>query len=152
AFRARQLARAVSAAKYRPAALEEGLAGLRQLIADEHEVRRIPRLLADIGIRLVFVEHLPWTRIDGAAFWIYDQPAVALSLRYDRIDSFWYTLLHELMHIKHKHNWSLDNDLVGKERQPTEEKPQDEQVADQDAENFLIPHQEMDRFMLRHGT
>lgn len=64
------------------------------------EIRKIPRVLADMGVRLVVVEALPQTRIDGACLWLDKvSPVVALSLRYDRVDAFWFTLLHELNHV-----------------------------------------------------
>jgi HTH-type transcriptional regulator/antitoxin HigA len=151
ACRARKLARAVSAATFQDAALEQGLVDLRQLVASEHDVRRVPKLLAEIGIRLVIVAHLPTTRIDGAAMWLNNQsPVVALSMRYDRIDNFWFTLCHELMHIKHGEG-SLDPRLVGADRQLTEDKSASEQRADQEAQDFLVPAQEIETFMLRVG-
>ena len=78
------------------------------------EVRRIaklslhadgPRLaagrLAELGIALVVLPHLPGTHLDGAAIRRSDgTPVIALTLRRDRIDNFWFTLLHELAHVK----------------------------------------------------
>jgi len=52
------------------------------------------------GIHFVTEEHLPRTHLDGAAFWAStDRPVVALTLRYDRLDNFWFTLCHELAHV-----------------------------------------------------
>ncbi|HBI46543.1 MAG TPA: addiction module antidote protein, HigA family [Planctomycetales bacterium] len=150
--RAKQLARAVGAAKFKPQALEQGLTDLRQLIASEQDTRRIPKVLAEMGVRLVIVEHLPKTRIDGAALWLDKekrQPAVALSLRYDRIDSFWFTLAHEMMHIRHGDEWSVDDALVGKEAIPSTEKPDYEQRADREAAEFLVPGCEIEGFIAR---
>lgn len=56
--------------------------------------------LAKAGIRLVIVPHLANTYLDGAAVMLKDGPVVGLTLRYDRADSFWFVLLHELIHIK----------------------------------------------------
>jgi HTH-type transcriptional regulator/antitoxin HigA len=72
--------------------------------------------LASAGVRLVFVEHLTGTRIDGGAMWLNDIPVIALSLRYDRIDWFWFTLMHELSHVL-EHEESLDLQLVGNDAQ-----------------------------------
>jgi HTH-type transcriptional regulator/antitoxin HigA len=56
--------------------------------------------LAELGIRLVVEPHLPRTKLDGAAMLSASgHPIVGLTLRYDRIDNFWFTLLHELAHI-----------------------------------------------------
>ena len=52
------------------------------------------------GIHLIVVPHLPKTYLDGAAMLMPDgTPVIGLTLRYDRIDNFWFCLLHELSHI-----------------------------------------------------
>jgi HTH-type transcriptional regulator/antitoxin HigA len=59
--------------------------------------------LAKHGIVLVLEPHLPSTRLDGAAMVDEDgTPVIALTVRYDRLDNYWFTLLHELAHL-HKH-------------------------------------------------
>ena len=52
------------------------------------------------GVHLFVVSHLPKTYLDGAAMLMPDgTPVVGLTLRYDRIDNFWFCLLHELAHV-----------------------------------------------------
>ncbi len=52
------------------------------------------------GIHFVVEPHLPKTHLDGAALRLPDgSPVVALTIRYDRIDNFWFTLCHELAHL-----------------------------------------------------
>lgn len=52
------------------------------------------------GIHLVVLEHLPRTHLDGAALKLADgTPVIGLTLRYNRIDNFWFCLLHELAHV-----------------------------------------------------
>lgn len=52
------------------------------------------------GIHLIFERHLPKTHLDGAALKLPDgSPVVALTLRHDRLDNFWFTLFHELAHV-----------------------------------------------------
>jgi len=52
------------------------------------------------GIHVVFERHLPKTHLDGAALKLSDgSPLVALTLRHDRLDNFWFTLFHELAHV-----------------------------------------------------
>lgn len=76
-------------------------------------VAQVPAFLAKLGIRFVLVPHLPKTYLDGAAFRLDnqpEQPVVALTLRHNRIDNFWFTLLHELAHIVLEHEGIiLDN-------------------------------------------
>jgi len=52
------------------------------------------------GICFVVEPHLAKTHLDGAALRLPNgTPVIALTLRYDRIDNFWFTLCHELAHL-----------------------------------------------------
>jgi HTH-type transcriptional regulator/antitoxin HigA len=51
------------------------------------------------GITLVIEKHFKRTFLDGAAMLDNDRPIVALTLRHDRLDNFWFALLHELAHV-----------------------------------------------------
>ena len=52
------------------------------------------------GIHLIIEPHLPKTYLDGAVCLSgAGNPVVALTLRYDRLDNFWFSLMHELAHI-----------------------------------------------------
>ena len=56
--------------------------------------------LAKHGIPLVIEPHLPKTHLDGAAILVEsDRPIIGMTIRYDRIDNFWFCLMHELAHI-----------------------------------------------------
>ena len=62
--------------------------------------KRARDLLASKGIVLIVERHLPGSYLDGAAMLIDgDTPVVALTLRHDRLDNFWFVLLHELGHV-----------------------------------------------------
>jgi HTH-type transcriptional regulator / antitoxin HigA len=52
------------------------------------------------GIRVVFEPQMEGTYLDGAAL-LLDKtyPVIALTVRHDRIDNFWFVLFHELAHI-----------------------------------------------------
>ena len=99
--------------------------------------------LAQHGIPLVIERHLPRTYLDGAALRLGDgRPVVALTLRYDRIDSFWFCLLHELAHVG-RH---LDRDAgtafiddLSLRKPDRELEDQREVEADQWASEALIP-------------
>lgn len=104
-----------------------------------------PRLAAEYlakwGIVLIAVRHLPRTYLDGAAFLLPDgTPAIALTLRYDRIDNFWFVLLHELGHIllghlsKDRRFFADDVTLRGSKNEADFEKE-----ADRFAEQALLP-------------
>lgn len=52
------------------------------------------------GIHFVILPRLPKTYLDGACFMAPSgKPVIGLTLRYDRLDNFWFTLAHELAHI-----------------------------------------------------
>ena len=60
----------------------------------------VGKALSSIGIILVVLDHLPGTFLDGAAIFRGDNmPVIALTLRHDRIDNFWFTLMHEFAHV-----------------------------------------------------
>ena len=61
--------------------------------------RRAVEFLNEKGIAVEVVPHLPRTHLDGAAMESRDgRPVIGLTLRYDRIDNFWWVLMHELAH------------------------------------------------------
>ncbi|MEG0694038.1 MAG: ImmA/IrrE family metallo-endopeptidase, partial [Oscillospiraceae bacterium] len=56
--------------------------------------------LNEKGIILIIEPHLKGTLLDGAALKDKDgTPIIGLTLRYDRLDNFWFTLLHEVIHV-----------------------------------------------------
>jgi HTH-type transcriptional regulator/antitoxin HigA len=61
---------------------------------------RAQKLLLSKGIVLITEKHLTGTYLDGAAMLDMEgRPIVGLTLRYDRLDNFWFVLFHELGHI-----------------------------------------------------
>jgi HTH-type transcriptional regulator/antitoxin HigA len=80
-------------------ALDASLDEIAASSVDPSALTRLPATLAQLGIHFVIVPHLPKTFLDGATFWLDDGPVVAMTLRYDRTDSFWFTLMHELGHV-----------------------------------------------------
>jgi HTH-type transcriptional regulator/antitoxin HigA len=158
-FRARQLACALHpTGPFKQERLNVVQEKLRSLAAYPKEARHITKLLADFGIRFVVVEPLPNAKIDGAAFWLDEQsPVIAVSVRYDRNDAFWFTVMHEFVHIKNGDALSVDTDLVGGEdtkNGPSAMTPiEDEQEgrANHEAANALVPSTELDSFIRRVG-
>lgn len=56
--------------------------------------------LESSGIAVVIEPALKGTLLDGAALKDSDgTPVIGLTLRYDRVDNFWFTLIHEVAHI-----------------------------------------------------
>ncbi len=152
-LRALQLARSVPAKKFTRASLESGIPKLRALADFPENVRYIPTILSEMGIRFVVIEHLPKSKIDGAALWLgddWERPVIALSLRFDRIDSFWHTLFHEISHIRHRDSYVLDVDIVESDRCLSTDAVSDiERRANEEAANMLIPHDTLRSFITR---
>lgn len=62
--------------------------------------KRACDLLAEKGIVLIVERQLPESYLDGAAMLADGEtPVVGLTLRYDRLDNFWFVLMHELGHV-----------------------------------------------------
>lgn len=60
---------------------------------------RVKNVLNQFGIKMLLIDKLEKTPIDGFSFWSDKNPAIALTLRYNRIDNFAFTILHEIGHI-----------------------------------------------------
>jgi len=131
------------------------LVKLRAHMNDPEEIRHVPDVLADAGVRFLVVEHLAKTKIDGACLWLDERsPIIAVSLRYDRIDYFWFTLMHELGHAVRGDGWgntflALDEKLVGEQSLTRDEKSDFEIQADEFAEEALIPQEKLNDFIDR---
>lgn len=159
-FRAKQVAKKLDAEDFTEARLTKCLSRLSGMRREVQQLREVPGVLADAGVRFCVVEQLPQSRIDGAAFWLdAKSPVVALTLRYDRIDWFWYTLMHDLMHIVnrdgrptaagHNNGALLEIDLVGRKTVPMTERPASERQADRAARDFLVPSAALNTFVAR---
>jgi HTH-type transcriptional regulator/antitoxin HigA len=149
--RARQLAPAAPASKYSPTIFNDLVAALRMLLSEAEEIRRVPRLLADAGIRLVLIEPFKGSKIDGVSFWLdAASPVIALSLRLDRIDNFWFVLKHELGHTKTRD--ALDNPCpaLDVELELKVERPPAEQAASQFAAATLVNQDDLAKFIARN--
>ena len=109
--------------------------------------------LAKHGIALVVASHLPKTYLDGAALWTVDSvPVVGMTIRYDRLDNFWFCLLHELAHLgRHFNNGDGEvfiDDLQLRERSHERDDIR-EQEADEWAQEALIPSELWDDHPVR---
>ncbi|PLU62898.1 hypothetical protein BMJ22_29870 [Sinorhizobium medicae] len=124
----------------------EALKDLAKLSAREDGPRRAKETLSKWGIHLVCVSHLPKTYLDGAALRTVEDggaPVVALTLRYDRIDNFWFSLLHELAHVGRHFNGEIEAfvDDFSLREAPSRNEDIRESEADEWAEEALIPRE-----------
>jgi len=88
--------------KYHSSNLDDRfLLDLLHFSAYESGVLLVKEHLNKIGVYFMIADHLPKTYLDGASFVSPDgAPVIALTLRHDRLDNFWFTLFHELGHVK----------------------------------------------------
>lgn len=99
--------------------------------------------LAQHGIALVTERHIPKTHLDGAALQLGSgRPVIGLTLRFDRIDNFWFCLLHELAHVgRHldgRQGSAFLDDLTLRSVAGRKDDPR-EQEADEWAAEALVP-------------
>ena len=135
--RVESLAAGSSVSHFSRKGLEAGLRDLLPLARRSEGVAMVPDVLGGLGVRFVVVPHLSRTFLDGATFLREGAPIVAVTLRYDRIDSFWFTLMHELAHVFLGHE-GISLDTTGTEA-AGEPVSRDEAQANRMAKAWLIP-------------
>jgi HTH-type transcriptional regulator/antitoxin HigA len=151
--RVRQIASEMLAARYSPANARSAVASLRELLWAAEEARKVPRILMEAGIRFVIVESLPHAKIDGVCFWLNDfTPVIGMSMRYDRLDNFWFVLRHELEHVIQRHGHDavmLDTELEGEKAGCGDAVSEDERIANEAAADFCVPAKSLQSFVAR---
>lgn len=147
-YRVRQIAEYVQCGPYFQNVFEHRMHHLRALMVEPEEIRHVPRLLEECGVRLVFVEGLPGGKIDGVCLWINDSPVIGMSLRFNRIDNFWFVLRHECEHVLRGHG--QDQEIIDVNLEQTSEMiSEDERLANEAATEFLVPQEKMNSFIIR---
>jgi HTH-type transcriptional regulator/antitoxin HigA len=148
-YRVRAIAGEMPVPAYSPAKLQEVINRMSVMREWAEEIRHIPRLLQEAGVRFVVVEGLPGGKIDGVCTWLDNKsPVIGLSLRFDRIDNFWFVLRHECAHVLHGHGKSaaiIDSDLKFSDPDANDE----EKIADAEAADFCVPKEKMNSFFVR---
>lgn len=156
-FRVRHIARAIRVENYSGKKLRAVLPKLRQLLTNPEGIRDVPEILAECGVRFVLVEPLPQGKIDGACFWLdSDSPVIGMSLRYDRIDNFWFVLRHEIEHVLQEHGQDHTIGIVDEldgNRSAVDGPglPEEELIANRAAAEFLIPQDQLLAFIAQRN-
>lgn len=125
--------------EYNPTTVDDDyLLSVVHLSAEAQGPKKAQEFLAESGIVLVIEPHLPRTLLDGAVL-VTPQglPVIGLTLRYDRLDNFWFTLIHELVHISrhlNAENTAFYDDLDAEVASDSIERE-----ADRVASNVMIP-------------
>jgi len=127
---------------------KEWLTKLAQLSCADDWEKKVIVYLQNFGVRLVVESHLPNTYLDGAAFLLSDgSPVIGMTLYRDRIDNFWFVLLHELVHIvRHLHKGDIESifDDLDVEAEDIE------QEADEQAGEILVPEDKWNTALARY--
>jgi HTH-type transcriptional regulator/antitoxin HigA len=128
-------------AKYKPGVVNPDF--MRDLAKRSREGNSpiiVQGLLKESGIILIVEPHLPKTYLDGATLLINkDNPVIGITLRYDRLDNFWFTLMHELAHIALHFNQDISlfyDEIEGVKGVDLNSKERD---ADKVASEALVP-------------
>jgi len=152
-YRVKVIASEMLVPKYSANAVREAIKKLSSLLSAPEEARKAPRILAECGIRFVIVESLHSAKIDGVCFWLNENsPVIGMSLRYDRIDNFWFVLRHELEHLLRLHGRNaamLDIELEGERAGTGPNIPEEERVANEAAADFCVSRESLERFVAR---
>lgn len=148
-FRVNQLASSLKTPPYSEATLRAKVPQLESLMTEPEEIRHVPRILLECGVRLVIVEPIPGSEIQGVCFWINDNksPVIGLTLKGDQIDKFWFDLWHELSHVLNRHG--KDGLII--ENFDRSGPDENERIADREASNYCVPQSAMRDFILRHN-
>jgi HTH-type transcriptional regulator / antitoxin HigA len=144
--RVETLAAAQTVSTFELERLRDAMPAVLHLAASEESVRDLPGTLMCLGVHFVMVPHLPKTYVDGAALAVNGEPVVAVSLRFDRMDSFWFTVLHELAHIVLGHKGTFVDDL---EDTSSPGRSRAEKEADRIASDWLLEPKALKAFLRR---
>ena len=152
-FRVRQITNEMAVPRYSEKSLKQAVAKFKNFLADPEEIRYVPRVLMDCGVRFTLVETLPGAKIDGVTLWLDGRsPAIGMTTRFDRIDNFWFVLRHEIEHVLQKHGRDsgiVDAELEGANALAEGNLPEEERIANAAAQEFCVPSDEMESFFTR---
>lgn len=99
---------------------------------------KVKAVLNQFGIKMLLIDKLEKTPIDGFSFWSDENPTIAVTLRYHRIDNFAFTIMHEIGHIDlHLRN---DKDIKFMDLTKKQNLSKYEKEADNYAQEKLISH------------
>jgi HTH-type transcriptional regulator / antitoxin HigA len=144
--RVRALASQKKVARYSQKKLKDAVDFLAELRQAPEDVSKVSEVLRQAGVQLVYVEPISGSKIDGACTWIGDKPVVGMTLRFDRVDNFWFVLRHELEHVLNedgKSNPVLDTEMG----EDNADQPKCERLANAAAAEFCTPQEDLDRFV-----
>ena len=128
--------------KYDKSKLPELYTTLQALMDTPEGVAEVPKVLAQFGIAFVALKNPSKCPVDGVGNENDGAPYVGMSLRIARLDTFWFTLMHELKHIELEHKNVIPDTIdVASDDNP------DEVRANEGAAELLISASDYDDFV-----
>ena len=108
-----------------------------RIVRQPSEFLSLPDAFAQVGVRLVYVEAFPSSRLSGASFLLDDGPVIALSGLRQRLDIVLFTLLHETAHVAQGDLEQSDGPIIDDEDRP--HTLGDEDTTDEIAASWMLP-------------
>jgi HTH-type transcriptional regulator/antitoxin HigA len=138
--RVADVARQSKATKFKPSSItNEFIRSITKLSTRSRGPKVVLDAVREIGICVVVESGLPGMSVDGASFHTMQTgPVVALTLRHDRLDNFWFTLFHELGHI-HLHLSEPTEDVFIDSEEDENDEMEVEAEANAFAKDSLVP-------------
>ncbi|MGP9723324.1 HigA family addiction module antitoxin [Corynebacterium sp. AOP40-9SA-29] len=134
-------ARDIEAATYDRAALGRLAESLTHRLRELGALADFQREFAEVGVRLVYVESFPHSKLDGCAFIDEGTPVIGLSGRGKRLDKVFFTLMHEVAHLLLEHVGGPDQALIEQlgSDDPQTSPSTTERAADSLAADLILP-------------
>jgi len=152
-YRVKHIANSMIVPKFSKSKLVKAVEIFKTFREAPEEIRHIPGLLESCGVRFIIVESLPSSKIDGVCMWLDDvSPVIGLTLRYDRIDNFWFVLRHEIEHVLNRDGSDsiiIDSNIF--ENIEETNLSLREQEANKIASEFCVPQSKLEDFLARKG-
>lgn len=152
-YRVKKLADGMLVGPYSQISVRRAIKQLQPLMKSVDGIRKVPRVLSEAGIRFVIVETIGPAKIDGVCLWLDDHsPVIGMTLRFDRIDNFWFVLRHEIEHVEKLHGREavqLDAELEGQKTSTGQDVPEEERLANYAAANFGFTQEYLQMFISR---
>ena len=151
-YRVKHISSSMHVPEYSSSKLRKALSKLMELREVPEQIRFVPEILEECGVRFIIVEPFSSSKIDGVCLWLdNNSPVIGMSLRYDRIDNFWFVLRHEIEHIFNEDGKSsviVDSDIFASQNDV--DLSEQEKRANTAAAEFCTPQKELIDFINRN--
>lgn len=149
-FRVKQISEEIAVPAYSRAKLLDAVENLKQYLLSPTDIRHVPRILTEAGVRFSIVEGLPKGKIHGVSFWINKKsPVISMTTLRNCLDNFWFVLRHEIEHILNEDGKDGRPIIDTDERMVGDQIAEEEKLANAAAAEFCVPQMQMESFFDR---